>query len=156
MRVIALIGLLAVASPAYGQLCGPAADFESKTVKEKSPIELAPETNKATVYVIEVGAMFPTDRFVSIDRQWVGVLRSNNYMVVAVEPGKRALCSVLPKYKGIPSSRTEITFETGKTYYVQIDSWQSHMSEVSSEDARVLMKSRKRRVFWIKGQQEPD
>src|SRR6185295_7941534 len=77
---------------ASAQLCGPEVELLTKTVKTKAAIETAPPRDKALVYFISTGTSVSTDRKVSVDREWLGVLRSQNYFVAEVLPGSRDFC----------------------------------------------------------------
>jgi len=129
--------------------CGPSISLESATTREKAPIESAPPNDKAIVYVFADGGMMPGDRNVSIDREWVGVLRTNNYFVTAVSPGQRKLCVFV---KGNSPHYLDVTMEAGKTYHFSYDLLGANFTSIPAPDAALLQdKIKTRRYFWQKG-----
>jgi hypothetical protein len=147
---------LCLAIPARSQICGPAAKFDSKTVSTKAAVEDSPPTGKALVYVFSKGTAIAWDRMISLDREWIGILRTNNYFVAAVAPGKHDLCGVIPKSDTPATAVVEL--EAGKSYYFQfiqnlgyLATPSFSLSKISAEDAKVFLNKSKRRIFWPKG-----
>lgn len=157
-RLVLLIGLLTfgVCPAAQAQLCGPDVELLTKTVKTKAAVETAPPRDKALVYFVSTGTSVSTDRKVSVDRQWIGVVRSQNYFVAEVSPGMRDFCGVVSMFGGGVVSHVRTNLEPGKTYYFQFLAQTVSISEISAEDAAVYLRDfQTRRVFWQKGQPEP-
>jgi hypothetical protein len=151
---------LCLAIPARSQICGPATKFDSKTVSTKAAVENDPPTDKALVYVFSKGTAAAWDRMISLDREWIGILRTSNYFVAAVQPGKHDLCGVIAK-SDTPAT-LEVELEGGKSYYFQFiqnigffTTLSFSLSKISAEDAKVFLRKSKRRIFWLKGSPPP-
>jgi hypothetical protein len=150
--IVALLFFAAV--PASAQLCGPDVSHSSKSLKQKSPLEINPPGDKALVYVIlEHG-----DRYqhkVSVDRRWIGINKGlgDSYFVFTIEPGTHDLCAM-----AAVAGHLKVNLEAGKTYYFQqvfitanLVKDQYQLSEISEQDARTILPRCHRTVFWEKG-----
>jgi hypothetical protein len=157
-RTLVAALLFFAAVPAWAQLCGPDVLHSTKSLKQKSPLEINSRGDKALVYVIlEHG-----DRYqhkVSLNRRWVGINKGlgDSYFVFAVEAGAYDLCA-----KAAVASHLKVNLEAGKTYYFQqvfittnLLKDQYQLSEISEEDARTILPKCHRTIFWEKGASEP-
>jgi hypothetical protein len=158
---VVIVWSLVLSMPAKAQLCGPDVSHSTKRVKQKSQLETEPPQDKAVVYVLaptyEAGY---TQNKVSANRVWIGVNQYRSYFVVALPPGTHDFCSK----SGGNVNHLTISVEAGKSYFLKQDTMVGSgigrkatiLSQITAEDAQVLLKKCKRMVFWEKGMPEPE
>jgi len=147
-------------STAHAQLCGPDVQHSTKRMKVKADIELSPPAEKALVYVLaptyEGGTI---QNKVSADRMWIGINQYHSYFIVALDPGPHDFCTK----SGKNANHLVLDLVAGKTYYLKQDLLYgmglgrkaTMLSQVTAEDAAVLLKKCTRIIFWEKGKPEP-
>lgn len=152
----AILLLGGVASSA--QICGPDVKHTTKPAEARSPLETAPPSDKALLYVLaptyEAGQK---QMKLSADRFWIGVNLNHSYFVAALDPGIHEFCSKVGSGRVSDLvARLKLTLEPGKTYFllqhatVTPFSISSTLTEVSAEDAAILLKKCKRMEFLEK------
>ncbi len=145
-------GLFLLNGPAHPQVCGPDVKHSTKRVEGKSALEMNPPADKALVYVLaptwEGGSV---QNKVSADRIWIGVNQYKSYFVVALEPGTHDFCTK----SGQNANHLKLDLEAGKSYFLKQDTLvgmgigvkATTLSEITAEDAAVLLKKCKRMEF---------
>jgi hypothetical protein len=156
MAAILFFGLSGfLASGARAQICGPDVKHSTARAEGKSPLETASPSDKAVVYVLA-----PTNEAgdkqmkISADRSWIGINRHHTYFVAALEPGTHELCSRIGSGRVSDLvARLKLTVEAGKSYFilqhatVSPFSISSTLTEISGQDAAILLKKCKRIEF---------
>jgi len=130
---ILLIILLAIMSASAGDksavdkalaACGPDDfQFDVKTDKHRHPVAQQPESDKATVYVIEdqgPECVFCAATIrLGMDGAWVGANHGRSYFFFTVQAGEHHLCADWQRLPPVDKvvSLAHFTAEAGKTYY---------------------------------------
>jgi hypothetical protein len=89
-------------------------NFSAKTDKKQHPTP-EPEAGQAMVYIVRPGMMGnKVQTKLAMDGEWMGTNRGNTYFYFTADPGERLFCS-----KAENTSLLRVTFEPGKTYFLQ-------------------------------------
>jgi hypothetical protein len=102
--------------------CGPA-EQKHKVIKQKQRLTPAAPAGKALVYFYWRGSAIRSWSGVQTklarDGRFVAVLSKNTYAVIEVDPGPLKLCSSGMYRATSANSLLSLTFEEGKTYYLE-------------------------------------